>query len=139
MAALVCKPRSSYDFGGVWPAVSSSLAAMKRRLNWLWRLFATGLSFTLFGLGGLLLPFYALPWLLATPKGIKRECKARWIVHINFRFFMNMMRALGILHYYVEDIDRLRQPGQLVLANHPSLIDVVLLISLLPQADCVVK
>ncbi|MDN3640808.1 lysophospholipid acyltransferase family protein [Simiduia curdlanivorans] len=112
---------------------------MKQRLNWLWRLFATGFSFTLFGLGGLLLPFYAVPWLLITPKGVKRERKARWLVHINFRFFMNMMRALGILHYYVEDIDRLRQPGQLILANHPSLIDVVLLISLLPQADCVVK
>ena len=105
----------------------------------MWRLFATGLSFSLFGLGGLLLPLYALPWLLITPAGTKRERKARWIVHVNFRFFMNMMRALGILRYSVENIESLQPKGQLILANHPSLIDVVLLIGLLPQADCVVK
>lgn len=112
---------------------------MATRLNWCWRLFATGFAFSVFGLGGLLLPLYALPVLMMTPAGRKRERRARWLVHVNFAFFMAMMRFLGILRFHVVDVERLSQPGQLILANHPSLIDVVLLIGLLPQADCVVK
>lgn len=112
---------------------------MKQRLNWCWRLIATAIAFSCFGVGGVLMPLYAIPWLMLTPQGDKRDRRGRWLVHINFRFFMGLMRLLGILHYRVENIERLQQPGQLILANHPSLIDVVFLISLLPQADCVVK
>ena len=41
--------------------------------------------------------------------------------------------------YEIEGGERLQRDGLLVLANHPTLIDVVCLISLLPNADCVVK
>ena len=37
------------------------------------------------------------------------------------------------------DIDKLREPGLLVVANHPTLLDAVFLMSFMPQADCVVK
>ncbi|MBB3169260.1 lysophospholipid acyltransferase family protein [Simiduia aestuariiviva] len=112
---------------------------MKRKLNWCWRLLATGFSFSVFGIGGLIVPLYAVPWLLLTAGGPTRERRARWLVHTHFRFFINMMRALGIMTYELKGLERLRAPGQLILANHPSLVDVVLLIGLLPQADCVVK
>lgn len=115
------------------------MAALLSRINWLWRLFATGLAFTVFGVGGLLLPLYALPVLLLTPAGDARERRARWLVHVNFKAFMHMMQGLGIMRFKARHLDDLRRPGQLILANHPSLIDVVFLISLLPQADCVVK
>lgn len=115
------------------------MVALKGYLNWRWRQLATGLSFALFGLGGLLLPLYALPWLLLTPRGAPREARARWLVQQNFRFFMGFMRFVGIMDYSVQNLAELQRPGQLILANHPSLIDVVFLISLLPKADCVVK
>jgi 1-acyl-sn-glycerol-3-phosphate acyltransferase len=35
--------------------------------------------------------------------------------------------------------ERLQAPGTLVVANHPTLIDALVLMSLMPQADCVVK
>lgn len=115
------------------------MAALIRRVNWLWRLFATGLAFSVFGLGGLLLPLYGLPLLLLTPAGVARERRARWLVHVNFRAFMHLMQGLGIMRFEARQLAQLQKPGQLILANHPSLIDVVFLISLLPQADCVVK
>ncbi len=49
------------------------------------------------------------------------------------------MRFTGVLTYSVKDIERLGQPGQMVIANHPSLIDVVVLISCIRDANCVVK
>lgn len=115
------------------------MAALRRYLNWRWRQLATGLAFAVFGLGGLLLPLYALPWLLLTPGGERREARARWLVQQNFRLFMRFMRLVGIMNFSVQNLAELQRPGQLILANHPSLIDVVFLISLLPRADCVVK
>jgi len=39
----------------------------------------------------------------------------------------------------VEGAERLGRPGQMVIANHPSLIDVVVLIAFIRDANCVVK
>lgn len=41
--------------------------------------------------------------------------------------------------YSFSGAERLGRPGQLIIANHPSLIDVVLLIAFVPGAGCVVK
>ena len=50
-----------------------------------------------------------------------------------------MMCRLGIMRLSVENQAALQAPGQLIIANHPTLIDVVVLISLLPRTRCVVK
>jgi 1-acyl-sn-glycerol-3-phosphate acyltransferase len=39
----------------------------------------------------------------------------------------------------VHGIERLRERGRLIVANHPTLIDVVMLVSLMPEVDCIVK
>ena len=42
--------------------------------------------------------------------------------------------------FSVRGAERLREPGgHLIVANHPTLIDVVLIGSLMPQLDCLVK
>jgi 1-acyl-sn-glycerol-3-phosphate acyltransferase len=51
-----------------------------------------------------------------------------------------MMKSLGVLSYEISGRERLSAPGaNLIVANHPSLIDIVFIVSLLPQALCVVK
>jgi 1-acyl-sn-glycerol-3-phosphate acyltransferase len=49
-----------------------------------------------------------------------------------------MMRFLGVLSYEIVNAEKLGD-ARLVLANHPSLLDVVFLISLMPNANCIVK
>jgi 1-acyl-sn-glycerol-3-phosphate acyltransferase len=113
---------------------------MLEKLERLWRIFATGLSFATFGLGGLglrLLYFPLLQLLVREPK--RQQRLARLAVHHTFRFFIGYMRFLGVLRYELHGVERLSRPGLLILANHPTLIDVVFLISLVPNADCVVK
>ena len=51
------------------------------------------------------------------------------------RSFVEFMRGVGVLTYEFQGAERLGRPGQMVLANHPSLIDVVFLIAFTPQAD----
>ncbi|AOE50972.1 lysophospholipid acyltransferase family protein [Kangiella sediminilitoris] len=115
---------------------------MRYRLNYLWRVFATGLSFTTFGLGGLFLSIFVFPFIkLMNPDPQVRKRKARYLIHRSWNFFINFMESLGIFTFHLEEARQQLEgvEGKVIIANHPSLIDVVALISLIPRADCVVK
>jgi 1-acyl-sn-glycerol-3-phosphate acyltransferase len=43
------------------------------------------------------------------------------------------------VHYVFDGVERLGRPGQIIIANHPSLIDVVFLIAHIRDANCIVK
>jgi 1-acyl-sn-glycerol-3-phosphate acyltransferase len=105
-----------------------------------WRVLATGISFATFGLGGLglRLLYFPLLQLIVRDQALQSRL-ARLAVHHSFRFFIEWMRVLGVLSYRFEGVEKLSRPGLLILANHPTLLDVVFLISLVPNADCVVK
>lgn len=110
------------------------------RLNHLWRIVATGLSFLVFGVGGLLLGVLVFPLMnIAIRDPRRRRRWARRLVQKSFALHIEFMRVTGVLTYEVRGRERLQRDGLLVLANHPTLIDVVFLVSLLPNADCVVK
>ncbi len=105
-----------------------------------WRLIATGLSFSLFGLGGLCLRVLVFPLLNLLPGNVlQRRTRSRTIISASFRLFIRFMCRTGIMTYYIEGHERLGRPGQLVIANHPSLIDVVVVIGCIRDANCVVK
>jgi 1-acyl-sn-glycerol-3-phosphate acyltransferase len=113
---------------------------MLRRLNRGWRVIATGIAFATFGLGGLVLsvtlfPLAALtsPDPATTRRRVQRTMSASW------RLFVWFMKRMGILTWEVRGREKLLPRGQLIVANHPSLLDVVFLISQIPEVDCVVK
>lgn len=113
---------------------------MPEQLNHAWRILATAASFALFGIGGTLLWLVAFPLLkIAVRHRGRRALIARRWVQLSFAGFMMFMRHAGVLTCSVTGAERLQRPGLLILANHPTLIDVVFLISRLPNADCVVK
>ena len=105
-----------------------------------WRIVATGFCFAVFGLGGLVVLCLVFPLLrLLVWKQPLRQAMARDIVCLSFRFFCRLMTTVGVISYEVRGLEKLQRRGLLIVANHPSLIDVVMLISLLRQPDCVVK
>ncbi len=113
---------------------------MLERLNYIWRLFGTGLSFFMFGACGVLV------WGLLFPlferflgEGIDKKRRARWLMHRIFQSYMDFMHVIGILNYRVRGGERLLRPGWVVVANHPCLLDIVFLISQIPNATCIVK
>jgi 1-acyl-sn-glycerol-3-phosphate acyltransferase len=112
----------------------------KKRLDYCWRLFATGLSFSIFGLGGVLLWVLVFPILNMIPgKPSKKRQRAQKCVHYSFYFFIGLMHRIGIMTYEINGLEKLNRPGQLILANHPTLIDIVFLLSRIPAASCIVK
>ena len=105
-----------------------------------WRIFATFVSFLIFGLGGLIFPLIARPllWIFVRDTA-KRNRLGKSCIHYSFRAFVEIMQFLGVLKYKVSGLERLSTSGNLILANHPTLIDVVMLIAFIKNADCVVK
>lgn len=110
-------------------------------LKRLWRIVATGSAFALFGIGGLVLAVTAFPVLRQlSGSPLERQRRAQRLIQRCFRAFMAYMQCVGLSEIRVQGLDRLREPGpHLLVANHPSLLDVVVLGSLMPQLDCVVK
>jgi 1-acyl-sn-glycerol-3-phosphate acyltransferase len=110
------------------------------KLNHVWRIFATGFVFVLFGAGALVISVTIFPVLrLSTWNADTARRRIQQAMQLTFHAYMETMRMLGILTYRVEGAERLREPGRLIIANHPTLLDVVLLVSHMPEVDCIVK
>lgn len=105
-----------------------------------WRIFGKLLSFFVFGLGSVLISIVAFPVM----KLIWRDERsfqngARRFISFMFRFFIRFMTILSVVKCSVDDENKLKNvKSAIVVANHPSLLDVVMLISRLPQADAIV-
>lgn len=114
---------------------------MNKSINKAWRIFATGFCFVIFGFGGLFLTLIIFPIQKLLVRDTNRQKKiARKTVHYTFKFFIALMAFTGIFSFSLRKAEQLKAiQGHLVLTNHPSLIDVVVLISIIPNADCVVK
>lgn len=109
-------------------------------INYAWRLLATAISFGCFGLGGVLLWWVVLPLLSLWPGGQAEKAeRSQRMVHYSFYAFIGLMHRLGVMSYEVIGVEKLNRPGQLVIANHPTLVDVVFLLSRIQQASCIVK
>ena len=105
-----------------------------------WRIAATGFCFLVFGAGSLLLGLVVFPLLrLAIRDRVRGEAAARRVIRHNFRFFVRLMQATGVITVEVRGREHLHGGGRLILANHPTLIDVVLLMALVERGDCVIK
>ncbi len=106
----------------------------------LWRIFGTGLSFAVFGASALGLSFLVFPLCaLAGGDAARRQARAQRAIHYAYRAFVKLMTGLGLIRTDWIGAEALGTPGpHLIVANHPTLIDVIQLISRLPQADCVI-
>jgi len=112
----------------------------RRRDAWAWRFVGTALSFALFGIGGVLLRVLILPIVLHWPGPVAvRRRRARRTVGRAFWLHSQFMYRAGVIRHCFEGLERLGRPGQLIVANHPSLVDVVYLLGHVPDANCIVK
>lgn len=106
-----------------------------------WRVVGTGLSFAVFGIGGCLLSLTVFPLLrLSSPDAAIARRRIQRAMQLAFRLFAWMMGRLTVVTHEVHGGERLlASSGRLIVANHPSLIDVVLIIAQMPSVDCIVK
>jgi 1-acyl-sn-glycerol-3-phosphate acyltransferase len=105
-----------------------------------WRALRTGLAFASFGALALWLLVSSVPWIRWTCSDENlRQLRVQRVVNRTNRRFMRLMSGLGLMRYRGIGLERLQEPGILVVANHPTLIDAVAILSEMPSADCITK
>lgn len=114
---------------------------LTERISRALRVPATGFAFALLGLGGLLLAVTVFPVIRATaPDEAHRIRRTQATIKLAFQVYLQVIWLLGVMRLDVVGRDRLAVcAGTLIIANHPTLLDVVLLMALVPNAQCVVK
>lgn len=109
-----------------------------RILDHAWRVPATGLAFLRIFFGGGVLALTLKPILALFP-GDRRGRTQRAIHHL-FRIYLQILRGIGLIRLEIVGRQRLTQiGGHIIVANHPSLLDVVILMALVPRSQCIVK
>lgn len=110
-----------------------------RRLRSRARSVLAGFCFAVFGGGSFVFGLSLLPLLFLLPE-IPRRRVAVAANRLLWKFFVALMVGLRLISVRMENSSALASArGVIVAANHPSLIDVVILLSRTPRPVCVVK
>ncbi|MCC8395118.1 1-acyl-sn-glycerol-3-phosphate acyltransferase [Paraburkholderia sp. MMS20-SJTR3] len=113
---------------------------MRARLDYLWRLCATGLAFAVFGVCGLVFSVLVFPLAWLWPQRASRQRAVSAVIHGFFRALVALLQRIGVMELDVRGAQALRAGGPaVVVANHPTYLDVMVLLALTPRACCVVK
>ena len=73
-------------------------------------------------------------------RGARARGFGQKLIHKLFRFFVGYVRAFGLVELDTSELSGLRESGGLIVAaNHPCLLDVVLMVSQMPQTVCLMK
>jgi len=117
------------------------LPPVSNRALYAYRVFIKWFSFFIFGLGSVIITITVLPpmRLFLHPRA-RFQKYGRHFVSTALRFFVFIMHVLGIVDLEYGNRDSYRHlSSKIIVANHPSLLDVVMLFSLIPNADCIVN
>ncbi|MDR1786997.1 MAG: 1-acyl-sn-glycerol-3-phosphate acyltransferase [Treponema sp.] len=114
---------------------------IKNHVLYVWRVFVKWFSFFIFGLGAVSLGLVILPAMrLFLREQTRFQKYGRIVLSCSFRVLSSVMAVLGVIVIKTDDRAAFRHiEGKILAANHPSLLDVVILISLIPNADCIVN
>ena len=112
-----------------------------KHLFFVYRFIGTSLFWLFFGVIGLIYGFLVLPLVyVLVRREERRQVIARNMIRGAFVFFVWTARTTRLITCDVRGMEHWNpDESQLLLANHLTLIDVVILLSLFPQVDCVVK
>ena len=98
-------------------------------------------AMTVFGVGAVLLAVFVFPFLrLFTLRRKDFGVVARAYVSHTFRVFLGFLNLLHVSIRKVENEDDYRNiHSKIIIANHPSLLDFVYIMSLVPNSTCIVR
>ena len=95
-------------------------------------------ALTVFGAGGLIYTLLS-PIISALLPRDRANSLGQWVMMGLFRFFVGLLTMSRIVHCDLSALDQLRGVPLIIVANHPSLLDAVLIVSRLPKVVCIMK
>jgi 1-acyl-sn-glycerol-3-phosphate acyltransferase len=119
------------------PAVHRSFAA--QTLHAAYEVLAMGLGLGMLAVICLIWVPVALPLYLLLPRNWGRRI-GRLAIMVSFRFYLWFLTVFCYCRFDLAELDGLRRDAPLIIvANHPSLLDAVILLSRFPNMVCVMK
>ena len=115
---------------------------MLQKIRYIWHVIAKLASYAIFWCGSLLAGLFVFPIIhvLAGFSEKKFKVMARKFNHACFIVYIKVITFIGCIRVSVENKEALTDlRSKVVIANHPSILDVVILFSLIPRANCIVK
>lgn len=111
------------------------------RIDFIKRFLGTILGYVIMGFFAIQLCLFVFPFVIIfTPKEEKKQLLVRKIISQSFKILLNILELLGLLTIKTDGIEKLRNlESSIVVCNHPSLIDVVIIMSYMDGIQCVVK
>lgn len=104
------------------------------------RSFLVLFSFAIFGLGAVVLNFTLFPIAKLFIKDKDLLYFYSDIIHSTWAWFIKLIISLGIINLDIKDLEKIKQIRNcVVVSTHPSFIDIVILIGLIPRTTCIVK
>ena len=92
----------------------------------------------IFATGALIIGFIIIPLSSLFYEDLKKRKFCADVVHKSWKFFTFLIQKLGTINLEIKGNFNDVQ-GKIIVASHPSLIDIVLLIGLIPNSLCIVK
>lgn len=111
------------------------------KLKTYYRIFIKLLLFFFFGIGCIILITAVFPTIrLFSTDNLQFKKRSRKVMCYTQKFFVFLGRITGGFKLKVYEREYLSHlEGRIIAANHPSLLDVVMLLSIIPNADCIIK
>lgn len=93
----------------------------------------------LLGLVSLIWNLLALPLYLVLPESVGRDL-GRSVIARAYRLLWTVASAVGMMRIDAACLDALRdERGLIIVANHPTMLDALLLVARLPRSACIMK
>ncbi len=125
--------------GPAFAAGSRCLQGVRRAAKSVYYPVAFYALLAIFALSCLAWGFVALLLLAVLPRRLGQPV-GQFLIMTGFRYFIALMRASRIITCDLAALDALRDRGPLIIApNHPTLLDVMLIVSRLPRVVCTAK
>ena len=109
------------------------------RLVYALRVICAGVAFLGFGLGAPIVGLSLSVFWLAGGDLAERRARCQRVVGGSFRVFHAYMHVVGLIRYRPRLVLPPRSGPRVIVANHPTLVDVTALLSAYPEACCLVK
>lgn len=105
------------------------------------RLFATACCYFLFGLGCVIMCGLVIPTIILFTKDKQRRSRiVRSVIRHTFSLYLSILEFMNILNIKADTLMHLHNlKGKLIICNHPTLLDVVIIMSRLRNIQCVVN
>ncbi len=119
----------------------NDLPPIKNYPAWLWRIFRKIFVVTVFGIGSLIIGAIVFPVLrIFNRDKLSFKRAGHKFISLSLEFFIHLMSWVRISTFKINDLKAMRDlRGCVIVANHPSLLDVVYLFAFVRDANCIVK